>query len=82
LTALDGHAIPLTTEMTAYLKQNHIVDPSADDEEIQGFLTRHIAAKDAYEFYGLLRQEAEAPKAGKPKAAAKSKTGRETKSKK
>jgi endonuclease III len=82
LTALDGHAIPLTPEMMAYLKQNRVVDPNADEEEIQGFLTRHIAAKDAYEFYGLLRQESEAPKLTKKKAAAKPKAGRETKTKK
>jgi endonuclease III len=82
LTALDGHAIPLTPNMTAYLKQNRVVDPDADDEDIQGFLTRHIAAKDAYEFYGLLRQETDAAKPAKKKASAKSKTGRETKTKK
>ncbi len=85
LTALDGHAIPLTPGMTTYLKQNRVVDPNADDEEIQGFLTRHIAAKDAYEFYGLLRQETETAKAAKTvrkKTPAKSKTGRETKTRK
>ncbi len=82
LTALDGHAVPLTPDMTAYLKQNNVVDPGADDEEIQGFLTRHIAAKDAYEFYGLLRQATETPKLNKKKPSAKSKTGRENKSKK
>jgi len=82
LTALDGHAIPLTPDMTAYLKQNRIVDPGADDEEIQGFLTRHIAAKDAYEFYELLRQETEAPKLAKSKTTAKPKTVREAKTKK
>jgi endonuclease III len=82
LTALEGHAIPLTPDMTAYLKQNRIVDPNANDEEIQGFLTRHIAAKDAYEFYGLLRQETEAPKLVKTKASDKSKAGREKKTKK
>jgi endonuclease III len=82
LTALDGHAIPLTPDMTDYLKRNHIVDSNADDEEIQGFLTRHIAAKDAYEFYELLRQETETAKPAKKKAPAKPKVARETKTRK
>jgi endonuclease III len=82
LTSLEGHAIPLTAGMTAYLKDNQIVDPGADDDEIQGFLTRHIPAKDAYDFYGLLRQEAETAKPAKKKAPAKGKTSRGTKTKK
>jgi endonuclease III len=82
LTSLEGHAIPLTPPMTAYLKDNRAVDPNANDEEIQGFLTRHIPAKDAYEFYGLLRQETEAAKPAKKKATVKAKGGRETKTKK
>jgi endonuclease III len=82
LTALDGHAIPLTANMASYLKDNGVVDPEADEAEIQGFLTRHIAAKDAYEFYGLLRQETETARPAKKKASAKPKAGRETKTKK
>ena len=82
LTALDGHAVPLTPSMTAYLKQNDIVNRNANEEEIQGFLSRHIAAKDAYEFYSLLRQESESPKLTKKKAAAKPRGSQETKNKK
>ena len=67
LTALQGHAIPLTESMAAYLKQNEIVDPEADASDIEGFLTRQVAAKNAYEFYSLLRRESEAPKVAKKK---------------
>jgi endonuclease III len=81
LTALEGHAIPLTPDMTAYLRRNRVVDPEANDEEIEGFLTRHIAAKDAYEFYGLLRHETETPKLAK-KTPAKSRAGRGMKTRK
>ena len=62
LTALHGHAIPLTETMVAYLKKNDIVDPDADARDIEGFLTRQVAAKNAYEFYSLLRHESESPK--------------------
>jgi len=59
LTALQGHAIPLTNKMIEYLKSNELVDPNADEQEIEGFLTRQISAKDGYEFYALLRHESE-----------------------
>jgi endonuclease III len=71
LTALEGHAVPLTAGMTRYLKDNGIVDTEASEQEVEGFLTRHIAAKDAYEFYGLLRRESESPKGVKKKTRSK-----------
>jgi len=77
LTSLQAHAIPLTGRMMEYLKRHKIVDGQADEEEIDGFLTRQVAAKNAYEFYALLRRECECPKiaarerrkAARPKAA-------------
>ena len=62
LTSLEAHAIPLTEPMADYLKQNGIIDANADEEDVDGFLTRCVAAKDAYEFYTLLRRESESPK--------------------
>ncbi|MDI9431986.1 MAG: hypothetical protein RBR19_16180 [Sedimentisphaerales bacterium] len=62
LTSLQGHAIPLTGQMADYLKQHEVVDPEADEQDIEGFLTRQVAAKNAYEFYALLRRESESPK--------------------
>lgn len=62
LTALDGHAVPLTENMTAFLKENELVAPESDDADIEGFLTRQISAKNAYEFYSLLRRQSESPK--------------------
>lgn len=62
LTSLQGHAIPLTGQMADYLKQHEVVDPEADEQDIEGFLTRQVAAKNAYEFYTLLRRESESPK--------------------
>jgi endonuclease III len=59
LTSLEAHAIPLTERMIGYLKQYKIVDAGADEEAIEGFLTRQVPAKNAYEFYALLRQECE-----------------------
>lgn len=76
LTALGGHAIPLTDRMVDYLKQNELVDVEAAIQDIEGFLERHISAADAYSFYALLRAEAEASKknaagSAKSKPAAK-----------
>ena len=76
LTSLHGHAIPLTEAMMAYLKSNELVDPEADHEQIEGFLAKQIPARSGYEFYHCLRQESEAPAAGrkaKSKAAKKAK---------
>ncbi len=60
LAALDGHAVPLTPRMIEYLRADGFVDPGASDEEISGFLERHISAANAYEFYALLRRQSEA----------------------
>lgn len=76
LTALQGHAIPLTGQMADYLKQHEVVDPDADEHDIEGFLTRQIAAKNAYEFYELLRRESESPKVAKKKTTRKKTTKR------
>ncbi len=62
LTALDAHAIPMTEAMADYLKRNGIIEANADEEDLDGFLTRCVAAKDAYEFYALVRRESESPK--------------------
>lgn len=62
LTALQGHAIPLTSAMIEYLKTNMLVDANAGYEEIEGFLSRQITTKNAYDFYFRLRHECESPK--------------------
>lgn len=77
LTSLQAHAIPLTKKMTEFLRNNELVYPDADEQEIEGFLTRQISAENAYEFYALLRRHSEARKAEKKK-----KTTRKTKTKK
>ena len=71
LTALQGHAVPLTKKMITYLKTNELVCPEADDHDIEGFLTKQISAKDGYAFYALLRSESESPQINKKKAAKK-----------
>jgi endonuclease III len=76
LTSLHAHAIPLTEDMIKYLRNNDFVDPDADEQQISGFLTKQISAKDGYEFYVLLRQESEAPQGKK-----RTKTKRKTKTK-
>lgn len=76
LTSLQGHAIPLNAVMIDYLKSNELVHPEASEQEIEGFLAKQISAKSGYEFYMLLRQEAEsqAKKKTTKKKAAKNKT--------
>jgi hypothetical protein len=67
LTSLQGHAIPLTERMIAYLKSKELVYPDADEQEIGGFLSKQISAKKGYEFYALLRRESETHKIEKKK---------------
>jgi hypothetical protein len=78
LTSLKAHAIPLTKMMIKYLRNNELVHPDADEHQIEGFLTKQVAAKNAYEFYSLLRKESESAQAG---AKSKKKTNKKTKSK-
>jgi endonuclease III len=73
LTALHGHAIPLTAAMLEYLKDNELVHPNADEQEIEGFLTKQIPAHNGYEFYYLLRTQSESGK-GHKKADRKKKS--------
>lgn len=73
LTALHGHAIPLTARMLEYLRDNELVHPDADEQEIEGFLTRQIPARNGYEFYRLLRIQSELRK-GRKKTTRKKKT--------
>jgi len=68
LTALDGHSIPITGAMVECLRKNKLVHPNADADAIEGFLARQISAKNAYEFYSLLRKHCELQK---PKKKAK-----------
>ncbi|MHC4186568.1 MAG: hypothetical protein ACYST2_00330 [Planctomycetota bacterium] len=87
LTSLKAHAIPLTEKMLEYLRRNELVHPDADEQQIEGFLTKQISAKNGYEFYSLLRKESESArkkKKSKKKSAtkAKSKTKPKTKKKK
>ena len=79
LTALEGHAMPLTGRMIEYLKTNNLVEPDADEPDIEGFLTKQISAKNGYEFYILLRHESEL---SETKRKRKTKTTNKTKTKK
>lgn len=72
LTALDAHAIPMTEPMCDYLKRNGIIEANIAAEDLEGFLTRCVPAKDAYEFYALLRRESETPKVLKKKVKGRS----------
>jgi endonuclease III len=65
LTSLQAHAIPLTDQMVEYLRRNGVIAPNADHQDIEGFLTRQIAAKNAYEFYALLRRASESRRAAR-----------------
>ena len=73
LTALKGHAIPLTEPMVNYLQENELVYPGADSDTIEGFLERQISSSDGYTFYYLLREESE-KSPGKSSTAAKTTT--------
>jgi len=75
LTSLHGHAMPLTKKMIEYLRNNQLVHPDADEQQIEGFLARQISAENAYEFYALLRRCSESQKGGgRKKTTMKKKT--------
>jgi len=76
LTSMQAHAVPLTQSMINYLRNHEIIAPEANEDDIEGFLTRQIAAKDAYEFYALLRRESETPKLNRKKAVSRRTNGK------
>lgn len=76
LASLQSHTIPLTKNMIECLRNNELVHPDADEQEIEGFLAKQISAENAYEFYALLRRHSESKKGRKRK-----KTVRKTKKK-
>jgi hypothetical protein len=85
LVSLRAHAIPLTDKMLEYLRGNELVDPDADEQQIAGFLTKQIPAKNGYDFYARLRQESDkykGPKKKKTKKVVKKKTKTRKKAKK
>lgn len=59
LTALNGHAIPITDKMIEYLRGLEFVHPKAKTHDIEGFLERQISVNNAYECYTLIRKAAE-----------------------
>ena len=71
LTALGGHAIPLTKQMIEYLHENELVHAESDAQEIEGFLARQISASNGYEFYWLLRHASETDRKKKTKVTKK-----------
>jgi hypothetical protein len=79
LTTLHGHAIPLTKKMLEYLRDNELVHPNADEQEIEGFLTRQIPAHNGYEFYQLLRAQSESGKGAARKKKIKTKKAKKSK---
>lgn len=85
LASLQSHTIPLTKNMIEFLRNNELVHPDADEQEIEGFLAKQIPAENAYEFYALLRASAESKKGRKKKKTVrktKKKTSKATKKKK
>jgi len=84
LTAIKAHAIPVNEKMVQFLKRKDCLDPDADINEANAFLNRLIPAKDAYEFYALLRRKSETVMKEKKKTTRKTKkkTKRKTKKRK
>jgi hypothetical protein len=77
LTSLQAHAVPLTEPMIEHLRQNEAVDSQADADDIEGFVTRQVAAKNSYEFYTLLRRESESSKRARRKSPKRARPKRE-----
>ncbi|MHC4148516.1 MAG: hypothetical protein ACYSR5_03420 [Planctomycetota bacterium] len=79
LTSLQGHGIALTEKMLEYLRSTELVDPEANEQQIEGFLSRQVSAEDGYEFYAVLRDESERGRRRRARKAAGKVKKRETK---
>jgi len=54
-----SHSLPLNEMMLNYVKDNGLVDSESDEQDIKSFLLRQVNVNDVYEFYSILRQQAE-----------------------
>ncbi|AQT67664.1 valyl-tRNA synthetase [Anaerohalosphaera lusitana] len=79
LTAIGGHAIPVNQIIADYLKSEKLVNPESDLDDIEGFLERRISAADAFEFYWLLRLQAEESLKAPKKKTTKKRTAKKKK---
>jgi endonuclease III len=73
LTSLQGHSIPVNARMIGYLKAEGLIHPESEPEDIEGFLTKLVPAKEGYEFYALLKAQSESWHPSERKAEAASK---------
>ena len=62
LRGLEGHAIPVHGPLLEMLRGEEVVETSADEATVQGFLERQISAKKARKIYDLLRRHADSGK--------------------
>jgi hypothetical protein len=60
LTALAGHAIPVSASIADYLRVEELVHPKSKADDIEGFLERQNKSDDAYEFFMLLKTHSDA----------------------
>ncbi|MCF7956711.1 MAG: hypothetical protein K9M75_12990 [Phycisphaerae bacterium] len=60
LTALAGHAIPVSESIADYLRVEGFVHPNSNADDIEGFLERQNKSDDAYEFFMLLKTQTDA----------------------
>lgn len=79
LTALDGHAVPLTKKIRELLKAGGYVHPDAGEKDITSFLERQISASDAYTFHTLLHRVDGLPEVAETKITKKKTAGKKTK---
>jgi hypothetical protein len=59
LLCVDAHAFPVHPKMLVMLQDEGVVDPDADGANVQGFLERHVPAKNIRGHYLLLRHHAD-----------------------
>jgi len=82
LLSIGGHAVPVDGHMLAFLRRAELVDPEADEKEIEAFLERNVSATDAYTFYVRFRRYAASVRPKKEAASASAGTGQTTAKKK
>jgi len=61
LRGLGAHAMPVGETLLTMLREEGVVDPSADAPTVQGFLERQISSQRVHKVYALLRQHADNP---------------------
>lgn len=81
LWSLGGHSIPVNDRLLSALRDADLVNPSAEREEVQSFLERHVSAADAKTFCMIMQDFASTQRGSSHRSSTRTSPRRKSRSK-